>query len=105
MTTKRFYASVAKSEDKKIVVTGGYNREDSILNTGEMLTEYSWIQLENPLLVQIYFHCSVFVNDTSLMLIGGEQGSLTSNMTQLYDFKVIYILWCSSKFCMTSSGL
>jgi N-acetylneuraminic acid mutarotase len=74
MHSARLYASVY-SGSKVLFVTGGQsggNAEN--VNTAELLTDkHGWEKTSAFLPVSISSHCSVYVNSTMLMLIGGIQ--------------------------------
>jgi hypothetical protein len=74
MLQPRSFASSCPSpfprEDHRFLVSGGYN-----LNTTEILTENGWKNLLPPLPVEIYGHCSVLLNSSTVFVIGGSQSS------------------------------
>ncbi len=75
----------------KLVVTGGQISSLSSSNTVEVLTPNGWETLPESLPVQIYFHCSVLVNSTTVMIIGGVQNDFTSSNT--YYFNTDNMAW------------
>ena len=76
MNEERAYAAVSKSPfpngPHKLLVTGGRNSGGD-LQTSEMLTEKGWEYILPPLPVTIYDHCTVLVNSTTILMIGGSQ--------------------------------
>jgi hypothetical protein len=81
LNTDRYHAAVLPSpyqtENQKLLVTGGIN--DFKNRDVEVLTRQGWKTLPQRLPVEIYFHCSVLVNSTTIMVIGGWQnGSFPS---------------------------
>jgi len=88
LTVGRALASVAKSENgQKIVITGGSSGQED-LNTAEILTPTGWTLAGWTLPVRILGHCSLFVDDSTLMLIGGVQDNANSNQTHFFGFEV-----------------
>jgi N-acetylneuraminic acid mutarotase len=84
MMSAKAYAAVSVSPNRttstKLFVTGGLN-SSSFLNTIESLTPDGWKTLPPFLPVNIHMHCSVFVNSTTLMVIGGIQNEVYSPLT------------------------
>jgi N-acetylneuraminic acid mutarotase len=80
MKLARRYAAAAQLQDGKLLVSGGYNNAGSI-NSVEILTENGWESNTPSLPVTIEVHCTVTVNSTTVMVIGGEQDGLTSGKT------------------------
>ena len=84
LNTKRGFAAVSRSpypsNSQKFFVTGGKDKSRKAMNTAEVLTEQGWEILPQTLPVKIYAHCSVLVNSTTVMVIGGFQnGSISTN--------------------------
>ena len=77
------------SKTEKLFVIGGHNSQDS----AEILTETGWKIISQPLPVLISRHCSVLVNSTTIMVIGGIQDGLTS--TNTFYFNSEKELWTS----------
>jgi N-acetylneuraminic acid mutarotase len=80
------------SSNRKLFVTGGFTEPDSlknttveglIQNTVEVLTQQGWETLPKSLPVTISAHCSVLVNSTTVLVIGGYQNeySKENNMS------------------------
>jgi hypothetical protein len=84
MLQSRFYASSCPSpfprENHRLLVSGG-----SGLNSTEILTENGWKNLLPPLPVTIYYHCSVLLNSSTVLLIGGLQSGSYSTKTYLFN--------------------
>jgi hypothetical protein len=81
LNTDRYHAAILPSpyqtENQKLLVTGGIN--NFTIRDVEVLTRQGWKTLPQRLPVEIYFHCSVLVNSTTIMVIGGWQnGSFPS---------------------------
>ena len=72
LTSVRGAASMSLSPypNSSILLTGGQNE---FANTGEYLTENGWQNVSAPLPVNISYHCSVLVNSTTVLIIGGFQ--------------------------------
>ena len=89
LNTPRLSASVSPSpypsKSQKFFVTGGYDDSGKHLNTLEVLTEQGWETLPQKLPLTIPLHCSVLVNSTTLMLIGGWQNSELSSKTYYFN--------------------
>jgi hypothetical protein len=92
LNTEKYGAAVSPSPypsgDQKFFVTGGKHhlfRENSSLNTVEVLTEEGWKTLPQTLPVTISNHCSVLVNSTTVMVIGGVQNGRQSSDTYLFN--------------------
>jgi hypothetical protein len=79
------FAAVSVSPNQtslsKLFVTGGQISSSSFLNTTEALTPNGWKTLPQSLPVNIHLHCSVFVNSTTLIIIGGIQNEVYSPLT------------------------
>jgi hypothetical protein len=88
LNTKRHFAAISPSpypsKFQKVFVTGGLNG-DSKLKTTEVLTEQGWKTLAQSLPVTVYGHCSVLVNSTTVMIIGGRQNDSTSPNTYFFN--------------------
>jgi hypothetical protein len=82
LNTAKAWAAVSPSPypsgDQRFFVTGGKPDDNSSLNTAEVLTEEGWKTLPQTLPVTISRHCSVLVNSTTVMLIGGWQNGRMS---------------------------
>jgi len=92
LNTEKVWAAVSPSPypsgDQRFFVTGGKHdkhNENSSLNTAEVLTEEGWKTLPQTLPVRISKHCSVLVNSTTVMVIGGEQNARQSSDTYLFN--------------------
>ena len=87
MNTPRVYASMSSSKSKKLFVTGGQSEnEKKNENSAEMLSaEHGWEMFFPFPPVTIFAHCSVFLNSTTLMLIGGVQNDERSSATYLIN--------------------
>jgi hypothetical protein len=66
------HAAAAQLQDGKLLETGGYDSSVH-LNSAEMLTEEGWESNMPSLPVNIWAHCMVTVNSTTVMAIGGWQ--------------------------------
>jgi hypothetical protein len=86
MNSVRAYAAAAQLQDGKLLVTGGDGGSLSDLNSGEMLTEEGWESNIPALPVNIYYHCMVTVNSTTVMAIGGWQNDQYSGKTFYFTF-------------------
>ncbi len=85
MMSAEAYAAVSVSpklttSNSNLFVTGGFN-SSSPSNTVEILTPNGWETLPQFLPVSIYWHCSVLINSTTVMIIGGYQNGTYSNNT------------------------
>ncbi len=79
MISPRKYASISTSALYKMVVTGGHYNDDAY-NTVEGLSEDGWKIISDNIPVKIDEHCSVSVNETTILIIGGNQnGEISSN--------------------------
>ena len=87
LTSARWLAGRATYRDENLyqtVITGGYNKQNGSLNTGEFWQNSDWFPLELP--VKTHWHCSCFINQTFLILIGGKQNEVPiSTKTHLFD--------------------
>jgi hypothetical protein len=95
MSAKRFaavsvYPNLTLASN--LFMTGGQIPSSS-LSTVEVLTSNGWETLPQSLHVKIYFHCSVLVNSTTVMIIGGVQNDVGSPNT--YYFNTDTQLWNS----------
>ena len=61
------------NENNKLFVTGGYTPGEWT-NSSMVLTSDGWETLTPSLPVTVYDHCSVLLNSTTVMVIGGHQG-------------------------------
>jgi hypothetical protein len=86
MNSVRAYAAAAQLQDGKLLVTGGDGGSLSDLNSAEMLTEEGWETNIPALPVNIYYHCMVTVNSTTVMAIGGWQNDQYSGKTFYFTF-------------------
>jgi hypothetical protein len=77
---------------RNLFVTGGQIPSSS-LSLVEVLGPNGWETLPQSLPVKIYFHCSVLVNSTTVMIIGGVQNDVGSPNT--YYFNTVTQLWNS----------
>ena len=88
MTTGRNLAALAPSpfqnQSKNFVVTGGITNPAALENTGELFSNGIWQALSLNLPVQIYNHCMVLVNATTLMIIGGAQNGVDPSANTFY---------------------
>jgi hypothetical protein len=89
LSSARWLAGRATYRDENLyqtVITGGYNKQNGSLNTGEFWQNSDWFPLQLP--VKTHWHCSCFVNQTFLILIGGKQNDVPiSAKTHLFDGK------------------
>jgi N-acetylneuraminic acid mutarotase len=79
------YAGAAQLQDGTLLVTGGWNGQES-LNITEIFTEAGWESNIPSLPVTIYAHCIVSVNSTTVMVIGGNQNDKTEGKTFYFTF-------------------
>ena len=86
MNSVRYQAAAAQLQDGKILVTGGRDASGDSLNSAEMLTEEGWKSNIPSLPVNIYAHCMVTVNSTTVMAIGGWQNYHDSGKTFYFTF-------------------
>jgi hypothetical protein len=89
LNTPRAWASVSPSpfpsKSHSLFVTGGFSGS-SDLKTAEALTERGWEMMSlPPLPVTIEDHCSVVVNATTLLVIGGLQDGFRSSNTFYFN--------------------
>ena len=88
MTTGRNLAALAPSpfqnQSNNFVVTGGITNDPALENTGELFSNGIWQALSLNLPVQIYNHCMVLVNATTLMIIGGAQNGVDPSANTFY---------------------
>ncbi len=89
MKSGKAYAAVLVSPNvttlAKLFVTGGFN-SSSYLNTIDVLTPNGWKTLPQSLPINVDLHCSVYVNSTTMMIIGGYQS--TRWLTNTYFFNI-----------------
>ena len=64
-------------------MTGGYTGFSS-LDTAEVLSDGGWQDFSISLPVTIYAHCMVFVNSTTVMIIGGIQNGVGDSPNTFY---------------------
>jgi hypothetical protein len=69
------------STSQKLFVTGGYESVDE-LDTAEILTDKGWRIVSSP---PVSGHCSVGVNATTVMVIGGRQNRTSSSATYFFN--------------------
>jgi hypothetical protein len=78
---ERFLGAVSLSpyptKSYKLFLTGG--------NTTEVLTEQGWEELPQTIPVQIFAHCAVLINLTTVMAIGGYENIEYSNKTYFFN--------------------
>ena len=78
----------------QLIVTGGANSGTDISNTFETLTSSDgWKKSLQELPASVYFHCSVKLNEKSVMVIGGT--SLFSDGSQTYIYNADTDAWTS----------
>jgi hypothetical protein len=92
MNSKRsctsFASSPYPSKPHKLFVAGGSdNGPFSYLSSAEVLTDHGWKILSETLPVNICCHCSVLVNSTTVMLIGGIKDAEHSATTFYFNTK------------------
>ena len=89
MLSVKTYAAVSVSPNltsaHKLIVTGGLLSSTASTNTVEGLTPNGWETLPPSLPANIYLHCSVLVNSTTLMVIGGIQNDLLAFNTYFFN--------------------
>jgi hypothetical protein len=85
MNSVRAYAAAAQLQDGKLLETRGYDAT-VLLNSAEISTEEGWESNVPSLPVNIYTHCMVTVNSTTVMVIGGRQNGQTSGKTFFFTF-------------------
>ncbi len=84
MNSARIDAAAAQLQDGRIIVTGGFDKSRTTLNTSEILTVEGWKNIVPSLSVAINAHCMVTVNATTVMVIGGTQNGPWSGKTFYY---------------------
>jgi hypothetical protein len=88
LNKENVYAAVSPSpypsSDQKLFVTGGMY-QNTLHNTVEVLTRQGWKTLPQRLPVEIEAHCSVLVNSSTVMIIGGYQNGEKSSNTYLFN--------------------
>ena len=81
-------AKISINSSAEFLVTGGLHvdlQSSSLgLNSAEVLTKTGWELNQRQLPICVYGHCMLSVNSTSVMLIGGVQGSIPSSQTYLF---------------------
>jgi hypothetical protein len=91
LNSGRYWVAVSPSpypkKNQKLFVTGGLFNN----NTVEVLTQPGWKTSLQTLPVKIYGHCSVLVNSTTVMVIGGRQNDVISSNT--YFFNTEHGMW------------
>ena len=89
LNTARAFSAVAPSpypsKSQKFFVTGGSKNLDYSLDTAEVLTEQGWQTLATLLPDEITPHCSVLVNLTTVLLIGGRHNYSRSPNTFFFN--------------------
>ena len=89
MKTKFRYAATLPydlfpNDSARLFTTGGANQK--MLNTVEVLTKTGWQRLSSAdLPVAIMYHCMVQLSSGSVMVIGGQQNSIASGNTFVYN--------------------
>jgi hypothetical protein len=73
------------TNDQKLFVTGGKYIKKGFINTVEVLTQQGWKTLPQRLPLTISDHCSVLVNSTTVMVIGGYQNGEKSSNTYFFN--------------------
>ena len=76
MNESRFNFAITKSpfgNDTKLFLSGGYNYQ--MLATAEVLTKDGFEKAPVQLPVSMDFHCMVMLNSTSIIVLGGREGS------------------------------
>jgi hypothetical protein len=94
LNTQRNDAAVSPSpypsKSQKLFVTGGQG-DSSDPNTAEVLTEQGWKILPQSLPFELFHHCSVLVNATTVMVIGRNLEAPL--MTNTYFFNTNNEIW------------
>jgi len=79
LNSERAFASISSSpypsEPHKLLIAGGRDSTSPYLSSAEVLTEHGWEIFSQTLPVKICYHCTVLVNSTTIMLIGGYQNN------------------------------
>jgi hypothetical protein len=91
LNTVRAFATISPSpypfKSHKFIAIGGLDG-DTRLDTAEILTEKgNWETLRQSLPVTLSQHCSVLVNSTTVMVIGGFQYGLVSSNTYFFNIR------------------
>jgi hypothetical protein len=89
-------------ENHSVLVIGNY---DPSSNTSEILTENGWENLLPELPVTIFDTCSVLLNSTTVMVIGGIQNGATSRNTFLFNTKVGEESWTEGPTLLTERSV
>ncbi len=55
------------------IVTGGYNTEVGPLDSGEIRTLDGRISMNTTIPTAVYSHCTIYLNESTIILIGGVQ--------------------------------
>jgi len=91
MMSAKAFAAISVSPNlitsNKLFVTGGQINSSSWQNTIEVLTPTGWETLPQSLPVNIYLQCSVLVNSSTVMIIGGSQYYAVC-LTNTYYFNI-----------------
>ncbi len=94
-----FCPSPFTNENYKLFVTGGYSQSEW-LNSTLVLTPDGWETLPLSLPVTIYDHCSLLLNSTTVMVIGGHQSS-PGSAKNTYLFNADTNEWTEGPFLST----
>ncbi len=79
LKTTVVYGAVAPSpftnKSHHFILSGGHSQSNSELNTVDILKETEWERLSSSLPTVMRHHCMVLVNSTTLITVGGYNGS------------------------------
>ena len=88
-----FSSSPYPSEPHKLFVAGGSEHGPfSYLSSAEVLTEHGWEILSETLPMSISCHCSVLVNSTTVMLVGGRKQNM-EHSEQTFFLNTVNNVW------------
>ena len=78
MSTARWVPGISKNKYSNNslqigIVSGGYNTEVGPLDTIEIRTSDGWISMNTTIPTTVYSHCMLYLNESTLILIGGVQ--------------------------------
>jgi hypothetical protein len=76
MSAARWVPGIAKntfSNESSMIVSGGYNTEVGPLDTIEIRTLNGWISTNTTIPSTVYSHCTMYINESTVILIGGVQ--------------------------------